>query len=330
MRVLMLGGTEFVGRAVTEAALARGHEVTVFHRGRHEAPAGVVSLHGDRTAKGGLAALEDGEWDVVVDTWSHAPAVVRDAARLLCGRAGRYVYVSSRSVYPHPTPLGADEDTPLVAGSPDDVDEVDYPSAKRGGELAAVREFGAERTLLVRAGLVLGPWENIGRLPWWLTRAARGGDMLAPGPRDLGVQYIDCRDLAQWTLDAAEAGLSGPYNLVSPAGHTTMGGLLEACVEVTGGGAVLRWTEAEPILAAGIEPWLHLPVWIPPGEMHDTMHGSSVAKAVAAGLHCRPVAETVADTWAWLRSVGGTAPQRPDRPQVGLDPETEAKVLGRG
>ncbi|MFI6685409.1 NAD-dependent epimerase/dehydratase family protein [Streptomyces sp. NPDC050485] len=324
----MLGGTEFVGRAVTEAALARGHEVTVFHRGRHEPPAGVVSLHGDRTAEGGLAALADGEWDVVVDTWSHAPAAVRDAARLLSGRAGRYVYVSSRSVYVHPTALGADEDAPLVPGSPDDAGEVDYAQAKRGGELAAVREFGVDRALLVRAGLVLGPWENIGRLPWWLTRAARGGEMLAPGPRDLGIQYLDCRDLAEWTLDAAEAGLSGPYNLVSPPGHTTMGGLLDACVEVTGGVAVPRWTDAEPILAAGIEPWLHLPVWIPPGEMHDTMHGSSVAKAVAAGLRCRPVEETVADTWAWLRSIGGTAPQRPDRPQVGLDPETEAKVLG--
>ncbi|MFE9401364.1 NAD-dependent epimerase/dehydratase family protein [Streptomyces sp. NPDC006530] len=327
MRVLMLGGTEFVGRAVTEAALARGHEVTVFHRGRHEPPADALSLHGDRTAEGGLAALAEGSWDVVVDTWSGAPAVVRDAARLLAGRVGHYVYVSSRSVYAHPTPPDAGEDAPLVAGSPDDGDAADYPRAKRGGELAAVRELGEHRALLVRAGLILGPWENIGRLPWWLARAARGGDMLAPGPRDAGIQYIDCRDLARWTLDAAEAGLGGAYDLVSPVGHATMGALIEACVRVTGGRAVPRWTGPETILAAGIEPWLHLPVWIPPGEQHDTMHGSTVAKALAAGLRCRPVQETVADTWAWLDSIGGAAPQRQDRPRVGLDPEVERKVL---
>ncbi|GAA2472462.1 NAD-dependent epimerase/dehydratase family protein [Streptomyces mauvecolor] len=324
----MLGGTEFVGRAVTEAALARGHEVTVFHRGRHEPPAGVVSLHGDRTSPEGLAALADGEWDVVVDTWSHAPAAVRDAARLLAGRAGHYVYVSSRSVYAETASLDTGEDAPLVDGSADEAGEAAYPQAKRGGELAAIREFGAGRTLLVRAGLILGPWENIGRLPWWLNRAARGGDVLAPGPRDLGIQYIDCRDLAEWTLDAAEAGLSGPYNVVSPPGHATMGSLLEACVRVTGDRAVLRWTGPEPILAAGIEPWVHLPVWLPPGAMRDKIHNSAVAKAAAAGLRCRPVEETAADTWAWLRSIGGTAPQRPDRPQVGLAPETEAKVLG--
>ncbi|MFG2717846.1 NAD-dependent epimerase/dehydratase family protein [Streptomyces sp. NPDC048416] len=329
MKLLMLGGTEFVGRAVTEAALARGHEVTVFHRGRHEPPAGALSLRGDRAAEGGLAALADGTWDVVVDTWSGAPVAVRDAARLLAGRAERYVYVSSRSVYPHPTPPEADERAPLVDGSPDATGEVDYPQAKRGGELAAVREFGEDRALLVRAGLILGPWENIGRLPWWLARAARGGDMLAPGPRDLGVQYIDCRDLAQWILDAAQDGLGGAYNLVSPVGHATMGSLLDACVRVTGGRAVPRWTDPEPILAAGIEPWMQLPVWIPPGELHDTIHATTVAKAVAAGLRCRPVEETVADTWAWLRSIGGTAPQRPDRPRLGLDPETEAKVLAR-
>ncbi|WP_406341416.1 NAD-dependent epimerase/dehydratase family protein [Streptomyces sp. NBC_00648] len=328
MKLLILGGTEFVGRAVAEAALARGHEVTVFHRGRHEPPAGVRTLLGDRTAEGGLAALTDGQWDVVVDTWSGAPSVVRDAARLLAqGRAARYVYVSSRSVYAYPTPAGADESAPLVDGSPDAGGEVDYPQAKRGGELAAVQEFGPERSLLVRAGLILGPWENIGRLPWWLGRMARGGEVLAPGPHDLPVQFIDARDLAEWIVSAADFGLCGPYNLVSPPDHTTMGELLEACARVTGGGAELRWTDPEPILAAGVEPWSHLPVWIPPGEDHGTMHGSNVWKAVLSGLRCRPVEETVADTWAWIESIGGEAPQRPDRPRVGLDPETERRLL---
>lgn len=333
MRLLILGGTEFVGRAVAEAALARDWQVTVFHRGHHEAPAGVRVLRGDRTAPDGLAALAPTpggaapEWDVVVDTWSGAPSVVLDAARTLAGLVGHYAYVSTRSVYAYPTPAGLTEDGPLVEGASADAGQRDYGLDKRGGELAAEAVFG-DRALLLRAGLILGPWENVGRLPWWLGRIARGGPVLAPGPYDNPLQYIDVRDLAEWTLDAAARGLGGAYNLVSPPGHTTMGHLLEECVRVTGSDAELRWTDPDTILAAGVEPWSQLPVWLPPGELHDMMHGGDVSKALAAGLRCRPVAETVRDTWAWLRSVGGTAPQRPDRPAVGLAPEAEAALLG--
>ncbi|MFE9770339.1 SDR family oxidoreductase [Streptomyces sp. NPDC005931] len=333
MKLLMLGGTEFVGRAVVEAALGRGWDVTLFHRGRHELPAGVRTLHGDRTALDGLAALDEdtGEWDVVVDTWSAAPRAVRDTARLLRGRAGRYVYVSSCSVYAWAPPAGYTERASLVEGACPDAARTDYARDKRGGELAVLDAFGAHRSLLVRAGLILGPYENVGRLPWWLARTARGGPVLAPGPRDLPLQYVDVRDLADWVLGAVERGLSGPYNLMSPQGHTTMGGLLQACAEATGGAAELRWTAPEVILDAGIEPWTHLPVWVPPGsDMHDALHSADVSRAVAAGLRCRPVTETVTDTWAWLRDIGGTAPRRPDRPGVGLDPEVEAEVLATG
>ncbi|MFI6641331.1 NAD-dependent epimerase/dehydratase family protein [Streptomyces sp. NPDC050504] len=324
MKLLILGGTEFVGRAVLDEALARGADVTVFHRGRHAPPAGVAALHGDRTAPDGLAALAQapGEWDVVVDTWSSDPAAVREAAALLAGRAGHYAYVSSRSVYAYPSAPGLSETGPLVEPG-----DEGYAQVKRAGELAAAAEFGEDRTLLVRAGLIIGPGENIGRLPWWLNRIARGGPVLAPGPRDLPLQYIDVRDLASWTLDAAERGLSGPYNLVSPSGHTTMGELLDACVRATGSDAELRWTDQETILAAGIEPWSDLPIWLPEGELHETMHCGDVAKALAAGLRCRPFAETAADTWAWLQELGGAAPQRPDRPVVGLDPQREAELL---
>ncbi|MFI9723025.1 NAD-dependent epimerase/dehydratase family protein [Streptomyces sp. NPDC052396] len=325
MKLLILGGTEFVGRALTDEALARDWQVTVFHRGRHQPPPGVTALHGDRLEAGGLAALETGEWDLVVDTWSGAPSAVRAAARLLAGRAGRYVYVSSRSVYRDPGPTDQTEHAPLVDAAPD-LGEVEYAQAKRGGELAAEESFG-DRALLVRAGLILGPWENIGRLPWWLLRMARGGKVLAPGPENSGIQYIDVRDLATWTLDAAERGLGGPYNLVGPPGHSTMGELLRACAEVTGSDAELCWTDPESVLAAGVQPWTDLPVWLPPGELHDTIHGGSVDKALAAGLRCRPVGETVADTWQWLRGLDGPPPQRTDRPAVGLDPEVEAAIL---
>ncbi|MFD0854552.1 reductase, partial [Actinomadura adrarensis] len=150
---------------------------------------------------------------------------------------------------------------------------------------------------------------------------------LAPGPRDVGVQYVDARDMAIWSLEAAREGLGGAYNVVSAPDFTTMGELLETCVRVTGSDAELRWTAPERILEAGVQPWTDLPIWIPPGEGHESIHESGVGKALAAGLKCRPVAETVADTWTWLRSIGGVAPQRPDRPQVGLAPDVEASLI---
>ncbi|MDH6145625.1 2'-hydroxyisoflavone reductase [Kitasatospora sp. GP30] len=326
MRLLMLGGSGFVGRAVVSDALARGWSVTLLHRGNRRPPAGATVLHGDRTAPDGLAALGDGEWDVVVDTWSAAPSVVRDSARLLADRAERYVYVSSASVYAEPIDHAAAEDGALEPGSPDDGD-VAYPYAKRGGELAAIGAFGEARSLLLRAGLILGPGEDIGRLTWWLGRIARGGPVLAPGPRELSLQYIDARDLASWALDAAERGLSGPCNTVGRPEHTTMGELLDACVAATGSHAQLRWTDPERILAAGIKPWTELPLWTPPGELHDFLNGLETAKAFEAGLRCRPVTETVADTWKWLQGLDGVAPQRPDRPVLGISAEAEAAAL---
>ena len=328
MRLLMLGGTEFVGRCVVEEALARGWAVTLLHRGRRPAPTGAQVIIGDRSSADGLAGLTTGEWDLAVDTWSGSPSAVRDAARALRDRVRHFTYVSSRSVYAFPLPADSDEDATLVDAFADDGDDVDYARAKRGGELAAVDAFG-DRALLARAGLILGPYENIGRLPWWLTRIARGGEVLAPGPRELPLQYVDARDLAAWVLDAAAVGLSGPYNVVSPSGHTTMGELLDAGVRVTGSDARLRWADPAVLADAGVAPWTELPIWLPPGELHDALHRGDVSRAVTAGLRCRPVAETVADTWAWLRGIGLQAPQRADRPPVGLDPQREADLLAR-
>ena len=148
-----------------------------------------------------------------------------------------------------------------------------------------------------------------------------------PGPRDLPLQYIDARDLATFLLDAATDARTGAYNVVSPPGHTTMGELLDLGNEITGGRADLRWTDPEAILAAGIEPWIELPIWLPPGYEHDFMHRGDVGKALAAGLRLRPVRDTVADTWAWVRTLGDTPVQRADRPRFGLDPAKEALVL---
>jgi len=326
MKLLVLGGTGFVGRAVVDEARTRGHTITVFNRGHQPPPPGTTALTGDRRAPGGLTALTGGAWDLVVDTWSGRPTAVRDAARALTGHAGHYTYVSSRSVYADCDTFPLTEESPVVDASPDSDDETSYAAAKRGAELAAEQSFTGP-VLHARAGLILGPHENIGRLPWWLNRLARGGPTLAPGPHDLKLQYIDARDLATWLLDAAEQGSTGAYDVVSPPGHTTMGELLETINTVTGGHADLRWTDPQTILDAGIEPWMDLPIWLAPGYEHDFMHGSDVTKALDTGLKNRPVTETVADTWAWLREIGGTAPQRPDRTPVGLDPDREAAVL---
>lgn len=320
-RVLILGGTEFVGHAFVDEALDRGHDVTLLNRGSHEPRAGVTTLSGDRTAAGGLDALGTGEWDLVVDTWSWAPKAVTDAAALLSARAEKYVYVSSRSVYDEPGAL-VGEGAPVVEASADDTDFGDYARAKRGGELGAVAGFG-DRALLLRAGLVLGPRENIGRLPWWLTRISRGGEVVAPGPADAGIQYIDARDLAAFGLDTAA---TGAVDLVSPPDETTMRELLEACIAATGSDARLRWIAPEAILTAGVEPWIELPVWLSPGADYEGMHRADVSMAIAAGLRIRPLTDTVADTWAWLQSVGGVAPRRPDRPVVGL-PEAKERAL---
>nr|WP_031522355.1 NAD-dependent epimerase/dehydratase family protein [Streptomyces sp. NRRL F-5123] len=316
----MLGGTGFVGRAMAEEAIARGWEVTLFNRGKRAVPEGVARVvAGER--EGDLAGITGGEWDVVVDTWSGAPGVVGRSAEALKGRVGRYAYVSSRSVYAYPPPEGGTEEAPLVEGG-----DGDYAQVKRGAEMALEEVFG-DAALLLRAGLILGPYEDIGRLPWWLNRVARGGRVLAPGPRDLPLQYVDVRDLAAWTLDALAAGLGGPYDVVSEPGHTTTGSFLAACAAATGGAAEFVWADPDAILAAGIQPWTDLPLWLPPGPEHAGMHGANPAKALRAGLRCRDVTATVADTWSWLQSIGGKAPHRPDRPPVGLPPQTEARLL---
>lgn len=319
----MLGGTHFVGRNVVEEALRRGDLVTTLNRGVSGTPVpGVRALHADRRDQEALAAaLGSGEWDAVVDTWSGAPAVVRDTARLLRDRVGHYGYVSSRSVYRWPLPPGVDESAPVVEGDPAGEGDQDYAAAKRGGELAVLESFPG-RALLARAGLILGPYEDIGRLPWWLKRVSGGGRIPAPGPPDRPLQYVDARDLAAWMLAGAERQLTGAFNTVSRPGHATMGQLLEACNDVTGRRAELVWLSPETLEAAGVTGWSDLPIWVPPtGEMAG-LHDGDVTAAHAAGLRCRPVLETVADTWAWVEVAGYPEP-RGDRPPLGPTPEVD-------
>ena len=326
-RLLVLGGSGFVGPAVVLEGVARGYSVTTFHRGTGGfAHPDAFPVRGDRLDPRSLEPLREREWDLVVDTWSGAPRAVRDSARALSDRAGRYIYISSESVYRPPPPRGADESAPTVAAEPD-ADATAYPEDKRGGEIAVEQAFG-DRALLARAGTILGPHEDVGRLTWWLSRMARGGEVLCPAPVDLPIQYIDARDLAGFVLDAAAAGHAGPFNVVSRRGHATMGSLLEACCSVAGAAdATLTWVAPEAIAAAGIEPWTELPIWLPEDHEYAAMHDADVERAHAAGLHCRAVLHTVADTWHWLSALAVPPTLRAGAIPPGLARDREREVL---
>ncbi|WP_404389781.1 NAD-dependent epimerase/dehydratase family protein [Humibacillus xanthopallidus] len=326
MRLLVLGGTHHVGRAFVEAGLARGDDVTTVNRGlTGPDAAGAETRHADRLVADSLAeALGDDEWDAVVDTWSLAPVAVQESARLLSGRAGSYCYISSRSVYSWPLEVGSDESAPVVEGDPGSTDADDYAAAKRGGELAVLSEFDGDVTL-ARAGLILGPYEIVGRMPFWLNRIAAagpGGRVPAPGPRDRPLQLIDCRDIADWVLGSRPV---GTFNTVSRPGHATIGQVLDASNDVTGAQADLVWLTPETIEAAGVEPWTELPIWLPPTGEYAGLHDCDVSAALAAGLSCRPIEQTVADTWAWLQREG--LPERP-KGRVGtpMDAAAEARL----
>jgi 2'-hydroxyisoflavone reductase len=323
MRLLILGGTIFLGRHVAAEALARGHEVTLFHRGRHGAElfAEAEHLHGDRA--GDLGALEGGRWDAAVDTSGYHPDHVAASSALLA-RAGvaHLSFVSTCNVYPGWPAEPVSEDSPVWEEGDD------YGPHKAASERAAEAALPG-RVARLRAGLLVGPHDNVFRLPWWVRRIARGGEVLAPGDPDRTVQIIDVRDLAAWFVDLAESRRAGVFNATSPPGRTTMRELLEAAVEATGSGARLTWVSDDALVEAGVEPWMELPLWIPERDGAGTWQVAA-ARAEAAGLRPRPVAETVADVWAWLRA-GGPDAEGPDwlsphAPQ-GMAPEREQELL---
>lgn len=323
MKLLVLGGTRFVGRAAVAEALDRGWQVTAIHRGQTgRLPDGVEARFADRSDPAALAAaLGDDSWDAVVDTWSGAPRVATLAASLLQGRARHYGYISTTSVYVWGQHQG--EDSPLVDGDPD-ADGGDYAAIKRGSELGILAAFPG--ALIARPGLILGPHEDIGRLPWWLGRIAAGGRVVAPGDPDRRLQYVDARDLASWLLSGLANRRSGPVDVISTSGHATTASLLQACIDATGSTAELVWITQDRLAAAGVEPWTQLPCWVPQTAEFAGFLEADTTMAARTGLRCRPVSDTVADTWAWLQA-DGFPQQRSDRPVHGLPAELEAALL---
>jgi nucleoside-diphosphate-sugar epimerase len=319
VRLLVIGGTVFLGRAVVAEALTRGHAVTIFHRGVHNPDLFPEAEHllGDRTRD--LSALLGREWDAVIDTCGFEPEHVGAAAELLAERAGHYGFVSSGSAYPDWPNAPVTEDSPVFESA-----EREYGPLKAACERAAEAAMPG-RVLAARAGVIVGPHENIGRLPRWLRRVAEGGEVLAPGPPEAPLQLIDARDLGAWMLDMAETARGGAYNAIAEPGSATWGELLEAVRDVTGGSAELRWADPAWIEGQVEEPWDELPLW--PIPSLPGLYGMSGARAAAAGLAPRPLGETVADTWAWLAAGGTLEDWRAEVRASGLSGESERALL---
>lgn len=327
MDLLVLGGTRFVGRAIVMDALFRNWNVTVLNRGLSgQLPDEVEQLTVDRTDTAALATALDGRsWGMAIDTWASSPRVVQSAADLLVGKVERFGYVSSISVYAEGRPPGGDESWPTVAGDPSAESTGDYAADKRGGELAALAAF--PEAVLARAGVILGPWENIGRLPWWLGRFARGGKVVAPGRPGRAWQFVDVRDLAAWMNAAVATHATGPFDLTCPSGHVTTSSFLEAVRETTGNKAELVWLDQDTLQAAGVEPWQQLPGWVPETEEYAGVMEADTTAAINTGLLSRPVEETVADTWAWLQAEGEPS-YGPGGNRHGLPEDIERALLG--
>jgi 2'-hydroxyisoflavone reductase len=317
MQMLVLGGTQFLGRHVVDAALARGHEVTLFNRGqtRPELFPQVEKLHGDRD--GDLGALAGHAFDAVVDTSGFVPRVVRLTLDAL-GDVGHYTFVSSVSVY-------ADHSRPATESSPvaqlaEPTEE--YRSEAYGALKAQCEDAVRERfpdAFVVRPGLIVGPWDPTGRFTYWPARIAEGGPVLVPSPPEADVQVIDARDLAEWIVRSAETSLGGTYNAVDR--RTTRAELVDTCRRVASSDAQPVWVDPAFLAEHEVEEWMELPLWLRDPAFAGMMSLEPTA-AFAAGLETRPLEETVRDTLAWVQS--GDAPTDPP---AGLDRDKERRLL---
>jgi 2'-hydroxyisoflavone reductase len=324
MKLLILGGTRFLGPALVEAARARGHALTLFNRGTSNPGLfpDVEQIHGDRDGR--IEGLAGRGWDAVIDTSGYVPRLVQMSAELLAPSVERYVFISTISVYDQSIPPGSDESARL-ATAPDPKSE---DVRAHYGALKALCEQAAEaalpgRTLSVRPGLIVGPGDGTDRFTYWPVRLDRGGEVLAPGDGSDPVQVVDVRDLAAWTIEMAERRESGVYNAVGPASRLTAREMIEAC-RPPGSEARLAWVAWAFLDEHKVEPWSDMPVCIPAAGEDAGMAQVSIARAVAKGLRFRPVAETARDTLAWWK----TLPQeRRAKVRAGISPEREREVL---
>lgn len=332
-RLLILGGTKFLGPALVASARARGWTVTLFNRGKTnpELFPDLEKLHGDRN--GDLKALEGRQWDAVVDDSGYFPRQVRDSAGLLKNNVHRYVFISSISVYSPMDKPGIDERSPvgkLTVTDPAEIDKIDKISEGNYGPLKALCEQAAEhampgRTTVIRPGLIVGPDDPSDRFTYWPVRFSRGGEVLTPGSPSDPVQIIDVRDLAEFAIKMIDDDQSGVYNACGPRGTLTIGALLEACKAASpSSGAHMTWADAKFLESQKVTPWGDMPVWVPPASEEGGMGSVSNKRAVSKGLVFRPMFATVRDTLAWWNTL---PEERRAKLRAGIAPEREKEVL---
>ncbi|HMJ55108.1 MAG TPA: NAD-dependent epimerase/dehydratase family protein [Polyangiaceae bacterium] len=312
MKILVLGGTAFLGRHLVNAAVSRGHTVTVFSRGRHgEPPRGVRWLHGDRNTD--LSLLAGLRWDAVVDTSGYVPSRVRAAAALLAEHVAHYTFVSSLSVYANSNQGPIDESGTLEEVPAEKLESLEaivpsgpitsvaygsmYGGLKALCERAATEAMGG-RIFIVRPGLIVGPYDYTDRFTYWPGRIARGGEVLAPGDPRASRRFIDVRDLSAWLVASMEKGRTGTYNATGPDYDLTMERILDECRKVTGSDARFTWVDDDFLVARHADPWIGVPLWVPRANEPASFRGT-FQRALDAGLHYRALSDTIRDTLAW-------------------------------
>ncbi|HET7577731.1 MAG TPA: SDR family oxidoreductase [Bacillales bacterium] len=324
MKLLILGGTVFLGRHIVESALDRSHEVTMFNRGQHNPDLfpQVEKLIGDRD--GDLTALKRRKWDAVIDTSGYVPRIVRDSAEILADAVDHYTFISSISVYRDFTRENVDESDPVQRLDDETVEEV---TGETYGALKALCEEAAEdvmpgRTLVIRPGLIVGPHDPTDRFTYWPYRIAQGGEVLAPGNPDAPVQFIDVRDLAEWVVSMVELRKTGVFNATGPESQLSMKKFLEASQSVSGHEGSLTWVSEKFLAEKEVGHWIELPLWVPSSEGMPGFSTVDCRKAVAENLTFRPLGETIQDTLDWVKT-------RPEgyQWQAGMDRKREQELL---
>jgi len=328
LKLLILGGTGYLGPAVVDAARSRGHVVTLFNRGQTNPGlfSDLEQLHGDRDGK--LDALRGRSWDAVIDDAGFVPRIVRQSVALLEPQVRRYLFVSTISVYKDDKTLDQDETAPRATLPPEakDSEEVRkyYSPLKTACEDVVTGAYGARATV-VRPGYIVGPHDPYDRLTYWVWRCARGGDVVAPGDGTDPTQFIDVRDLGRFIVALVDGDVAGAFNATGPAKAMTMKGLLEACREGAGAASRLVWVPLATLRKHGIDPDSEaredLPLWTPGSALGQV----SIARGLAAGMTFRPAAETARDTLAWWKTIPAARAQKPMR--AGLTDEVERAIL---